>query len=72
MSDGSAQPHSHDQNQDHEHPPRTPFWVKIAGIGVLLFVLFVAVMHLTGHSMGHHMVMTQVAPSATSPETPKL
>jgi hypothetical protein len=33
-------------------PAGTPRWVKVLGIVVLLLVLLVAVLHLTGNSMG--------------------
>jgi hypothetical protein len=37
---------------DARPPAGTPRWVKILGVVLLLLVLLVAVLHLTGNSMG--------------------
>ncbi len=42
---------------DAESPPGTPRWVKLFGIGAVVFVLLVAGLHLTGHTPTHGMSM---------------
>ena len=34
--------------------PRTPRWVKVFGIFGIALVLLIAILHLTGHSLGGH------------------
>ena len=34
---------------------RTPRWVKVFGIALLVLVLLMAIMHASGHGPGHHM-----------------
>jgi hypothetical protein len=44
-------------------PPPAPRWIKVTGFIVLHLLLFVALWHLSGHGMGHHMQMSM--PTAT-------
>ena len=36
--------------------PGTPRWMKVSGIILFVLVVLIAVLHLSGHGMGHHMV----------------
>jgi hypothetical protein len=51
MTDPSSEP---DTPAGTGQPAGTPRWVKVLGLLVLLMVLLVAVLHLTGNSMGGH------------------
>ena len=44
---------------DSESPPKTPLWVKVFGIIVIVLILLVGIVHLTGHSPMIHMQHTQ-------------
>ncbi|NEM04998.1 hypothetical protein [Geodermatophilus normandii] len=49
MTDPSA---GADHTPAARQPVGTPRWVKVLGVAVLLLVLLVAVLHLTGNSLG--------------------
>lgn len=49
MTDPSAEA---DHTPDARQPVGTPRWVKVVGVVVLLLVLLVAVLHVTGNSLG--------------------
>jgi hypothetical protein len=49
MTDPSADA---DHAADAGQPVGTPRWVKVLGVLVLVLVLLVAVLHLTGNSLG--------------------
>ena len=49
MTEPSSEPQ---QNLEGGQPTHTPRWVWILGILVLLLVLLIAVLHLTGNSLG--------------------
>ena len=39
---------------DPESPPRTPPWVKVFGVVVIVLVLLFVILHLTGGGFGGH------------------
>jgi hypothetical protein len=49
MTESSSEPQ---RQPDAGQPAKTPRWVWILGILVLLLVLLIAVLHLTGNSLG--------------------
>lgn len=57
-----AHPTSHDDTGDIANAGpdrgstyRTPRWVKVFGIALLVLILLIAIMHASGHSPGRHM-----------------
>jgi len=36
------------------NPPKMPRWVKVSGLGAILFVIAFVIYHLTGHGFQHH------------------
>jgi hypothetical protein len=34
--------------------PKMPRWVKISGLAAVLFIIALAIYHLTGHGFQHH------------------
>jgi hypothetical protein len=58
MVDPPPSPHSNGDTgmgPDRGSPPSTPRWVYVFGIGALVLVVLVVILHLTGNGFGPHM-----------------
>ena len=52
--DPNSDPGSSRLRPDRQSPPRTPRWVKVSAIVVVVLVVAFVILHLSGGGFGHH------------------